>query len=183
MGADVLHRGLPSAPTVTNPVLLRVFGGRTVSELDDRRALRQAIIRIELFSQAPAATLERSSKSSEEAIGGRCPKGGISVEDDFAEGFALRSAEYYWRRLAKCYTHRAITELLSEALATLDAWQRTPIPKGKEPEYGSPQWKRYIAESDEDAGVLASRYWNPTTQKNVTRRYINMIRKQYRDAA
>jgi hypothetical protein len=147
-----------------------------MSEQDDRRALRVAIARITLLSQVPAATLERSSRSTDDEIGGRRPKGGIIAKDDFEPEFALKSSEYFVRRLRRCHTERAITELLTEALATLEAWQRAPIPKGQEPEYGSPQWKRYIAESTEDAGALATRF-------HCTRRYINLIRQAYRQEA
>jgi hypothetical protein len=147
-----------------------------MSELDDRRKLREVIVKIGLLSQVPAANLGRSSRSADDDIGGGRPSGGIVAKDDFAAEFALKSAEYFRRRLARCHTPRAVVELLAEAEATLEAWRRTPIPAGQEPEYGSPQWKRYIAESGEDTGVLATRF-------NCTRRYINKIRQQYRDAA
>jgi len=143
---------------------------------DDLYQLRQAIAKVSLLSQVPAASLETAAKSTDDDIGGRRPSGGIANKDDFQIGYALKSAEYFRRRLARARTPRAITELLSEAEATLEAWKRAPIPEGQPPEFGSPQWKRWIAESPLDGGELARTF-------SVTRQYIHQIRTQYRDAA
>lgn len=79
----------------------------------------------------------------------------------------------YWRdRYNGASGHITRQLVLSEAREALELARRAPIPAGQEPEYGSPQWKRFIAESSVDAGELARRF-------NVTRRYINMIRQQY----
>jgi hypothetical protein len=144
--------------------------------MTEREELLRAIAKIATFSQVPAANVGQSAKSADDDIGGRRPSGGIDRKDDFQTDFALKSADYFRRCLARCRTERAITELLIEAKATIEAWMHTPIPPGQEPEYGSPQWKRWIAESSEDAGTLARRF-------NCTRQYIYQIRRGYRDAA
>lgn len=147
-----------------------------MTELDDRRALREVIARIDLLSHVPAANMGRSSRSADDDIGGRRPSGGVVAKDDFAQEFALKSAEHFRRRLMRCHTPQAVTMLLDEARKCLESWKRMPIPDGQPPEFGSPQWKRYIAESVEDPGMLATRF-------HCTRRYINKIRQGYRDAA
>lgn len=96
-----------------------------------------------------------------------------------------RRTVWYFRRRLDARGGRGLPRELSggelaqirrELEETIEAWHRTPIPAGQEPEYGSAQWKRYIAESQEDSGSLATRF-------NVTRRYINKIRQQYRKMA
>jgi hypothetical protein len=116
----------------------------------------------------------------------RSQKAWDDFEDDLAAWKACyhrRTVSYFRRRLDRYVSDGELRQIQTELEETVTAWRRTPIPKGQEPEYGSAQWKRYIAESNEDAGTLASRYWNPATQKPVTRRYINKVRQQYREAA
>jgi hypothetical protein len=91
--------------------------------------------------------------------------------------------DFYRESFNRAQSHAARARVLQEAREALELARKTPLPVGQEPEVGSPQWKRYIAESDEDAGVLARRFWSPRTEKHVTRRYINMVRQQYREAS
>jgi hypothetical protein len=143
---------------------------------DDLAELRQAIMQIGMLSQVSAANLENNAKSTDDDIGGKRPSGGIVAKDDFAEGFALRSVEYFDRRLRRAHTARAVTELLAEAMATLEAWKRTPIPAGQPPALNDPQWKRWIAETDLPPRDLVRMF-------GVSRQYIHQVRKAYRDAA
>lgn len=107
---------------------------------------------------------------------------GVSVHGGEKDRAPARPVEKpmvdYWRdRYNRAGGPRTRRLVLTEAKEALELARRMPIPKGQEPEYGSPQWKRYIAESVEDTGALATRF-------NCTRRYINMIRRAYRkDAA
>jgi hypothetical protein len=144
-----------------------------MTELEE---LIQVINRIGMLSQVPAASLERSAPSTDDEIGGRRPKGGIIAKDDFEPDFALRSAEYFRRRLMRNSSPRAVTVLLAQARATLEAWRRMPVPKGQPPALGDPQWKRWVAESDLDTGELARKF-------SVSRQYIQRVRKAYREAA
>ena len=84
--------------------------------------------------------------------------------------------DYYRDCYQRALGYHSRRGVVIDAYAALKNARRAPIPSGQEPEYGSPQWKRYIAESREDAGVLAARF-------SVTRRYINMVRCDYREAA
>jgi hypothetical protein len=81
-----------------------------------------------------------------------------------------RTVSYYQGQLRRRGASQA---LLDDIRRTVGAWRRMSIPVGQPPEYGTPQWKRYIAESREDAGELARMF-------HVTRRYINQIRQNYR---
>lgn len=109
-------------------------------------------------------------------------RGGIDFIADITPEFRLKSHLYFQRRLERMVRAKKnhgsadLRRLLKEAEDALDAWQRTPIPMGQEPEYGSPQWKFYVAQSSEDAGRLAARF-------NVSRRYINKVRRQYSSKA
>jgi hypothetical protein len=84
--------------------------------------------------------------------------------------------DFYRESFNRAQSQAARARVLQEAREALELARRTPLPAGQEPEYGSPQWKRWIADSDEDVGKLATRW-------HVTRRYINMVRASYRDAA
>ena len=137
------------------------------------RAELQAIVyRIALKSHVGAASMDRVAKSTDDAIGGRRPSGGIVRKDDREPEFALKSAEYFAAKSKLCRTDDAISALLSEARKTLDAWERTPIPDGQEPEFGSPQWKRWVAESPLPHIEIARKF-------NVSRQYVFKIRQGY----
>lgn len=82
-------------------------------------------------------------------------------------------ADEYRRRFSNAKSQFTRRKVVLEAIQALQQARRAPLPVGMEPAYGSPQWKRYIGESTEDAGQLATRF-------HCTRRYINQIRAQYR---
>ncbi len=64
--------------------------------------------------------------------------------------------------------------LAKDCRDTVIAWKRAPMPVGQEPlSRADPNWKRFVAESTLDAGVLANRY-------DVTRQRIYQIRAAYR---
>jgi len=87
--------------------------------------------------------------------------------------YQRRTAEYFARQLERCESEYRLKMLVAEARETLEAWRRQPIPPGQPPEYGSPQWKRWIGESNKDAGELARLF-------GLTRQRIYQIRKGYR---
>lgn len=146
----------------------------------------ELLARLELVSHAPTVNLSPTKgPSSDEDIGGKRPPGTDREHPDgsnlaevsaFLDSYHRRTVGYYRRRVAKCETREQREALRLELVGTIEAWLRAPLPVGQEPEYGSPQWKRYVAESREDPGVLATRFF-------VTRRYINKVRQQYRQAA
>lgn len=139
---------------------------------DARAELEHVVLQIAMVSHVSAASLEPSSKSSDEDIGGKRPPGGVDWQGDREPDYRQKSAAYFVRRLRD---HPAQVDLLLvEARGCLDAWRRTLIPEGQEPEFGSPQWKRWVAESLEDGGSLARRF-------NVSRQYIWEVRRAYRD--
>ena len=145
------------------------------------RAELQAIVyRIALKSQKPAAQLERVSRSTDGSIGGNRPSGGTNWHDDHCRGcdeckgdYMLKSAEYFARRARE---GARVEDLLAEAKAALRAYERTPLPKRSEPEYGSPQWKRWVAESDLPNIDIARKF-------NVSRQYVHEVRQNYGKAA
>lgn len=98
-------------------------------------------------------------------------------EDELAAWKACyhrRTVRYFRRRLERCVSDGELRQIRLELEETIAAWSRTPIPLGQEPEFGSAQWKRYVAESPADAGTLATRFF-------CTRRYINKVRQAMRE--
>lgn len=144
--------------------------------------LRRQLAALELVSHAPTRNYEgEGALSTAEDIGGRCPTGGDqellgnATSDEraaFRESHYRRTVLYFRREIGRARTVDDLVGLRSEVEAAVEAWRRAPLPGGQEPEYGSPQWKRWIAESNEDAGRLADRF-------NLTRRRINQIRQEY----
>lgn len=141
--------------------------------------IRSLVVKIAMKSHVSAANPGNSSPSTDDDIGGRRPPGGINHREDreaALEGYWLKSADHFQTRLNRILrngrSEHELTVLRNAARETLTAWERTPLPSGQEPEYGSPQWKRWVAESGEDSGELARRF-------NVSRRYINRVRKDY----
>lgn len=95
------------------------------------------------------------------------------------EAKSLRES-YHGKTLAYFRAKRARNgdsdALLAEIRETTEAWLVVKIPKGQPPAITDPQWKRYIAESPEGSGVLATRF-------SVTREYIRQVRRAYRGEA
>lgn len=142
--------------------------------------LRRVVIQIAVKSHVSAAQVGRSTPSTDEDIGGKRPPGGTSGADDWSvdsEGYWLKSADYFQEQLDKIMRNGRsplrLRALLDEAQETLKRWTTLHIPEGQEPEYGSPQWKRYVAESSESGGSLARRF-------NCSREYIRQVRLDYR---
>src|SRR2546423_46050 len=115
-----------------------------------------------MCSHVSAKNLEPSARDAGEDIGGNRPSGGIDRREDrqpyepepAQPERLLRSADHFRRELAR---GRNQFDILEHAKASLEAWKRQP-PPGDDPEYGTPQWKRFIAESPESHGALATRY-------------------------
>lgn len=167
---------------------MRFRGGRVIDH-SALQTLRQLVAELALISHAPTSNYgNRQPVDSGEDIGGKRPPGSdrempnrrdMDEMTAFLASYHRRTPEYFRQELDRCSTVERLEELVVEAREALDAWRRAPIPPGQEPEYGSPQWKRFIAESSEDAGTLASRYWNPTTGRQITRQYIHKVRRDY----
>jgi hypothetical protein len=155
--------------------------------------LRQYVAKLSLISHVAGTSYDaKTARSTSESIGGNRPPGGDMDRpcrpradvgeqawvayrqelDAWKDSYWRRTPDYFRREFAKCFTVARLCELRDEARDTLKAWRRQPLPLGQEPEYGSPQWKRSVAESREDSGRLADRF-------NVTRRRINQIRQEY----
>lgn len=151
--------------------------------------LRQTIAELDLVSHISAISLDTSGRDTSDDIGGRRPTGatgdGRKSRDrsengggSFYEGpheFPLKSADHFRKRASKAFSEHAMQKVLDDARASLEAWKRRPLPTG-EPEYGSPQWKHWVAQSPLPDGDIARKF-------NVSRQYVNRIRTQYRDAA
>jgi hypothetical protein len=138
---------------------------------------------LDLVSHVPAAQSIEGGRSAEGDIGGNRPPGGVDRKEDRQPSDPkrnadkperlLRSADHFMRRIAKARSEHTLGLILEDAEASLDAWKRQPAPdKSNEPKYGTPQWKRYIAESAEKPNVLAKRF-------GVTRQYIEKVRREY----
>ncbi len=164
------------------------------------RELRQLIARLELISHVSGSAYDgRAPRATDDEPGGQRPPGGrrdrprhpgplpgsdaLDSElqayqerrdewDAWLISYQRRTPEYFQRQLEDCHTAWRVEKLVTEARETLEAWHRQPMPRGVEPEFGSPQWKRWIAESSLNGGELARKF-------NVTRQYIYKIRRGY----
>ena len=139
---------------------------------EDLHELRQLIARLHLMSHVASVNLDGGSPSSEDK-GGRRPPGGIDRRDDAADGYMLKSAQFFERRLAGARSDRAVALILADARLALEAWTKTPLPAlSLHPPMDHPQWKRWIACSSLPDPELARLY-------GVSRAYIRQVRIQY----
>lgn len=153
--------------------------------------LRQTLAELELLSEVSAASLGPSSKSSDEEIGGKRPPGGIdkradgTYDDDHEViPIAFKSLDHFKKRVERAEVRSQLEEdvdldqelesILSDAQSALEAWKqpRRWQPGDPELEFGSTEWKRHVAESEESGGKLAAKW-------NCSRQYISQIRRQY----
>jgi len=138
-------------------------------------SLGQVLAELEMCSHVSAVNLEPSSRDAGEDIGGKRPPGGIDRKEDHQPRESgeriLRSADYFRRQLKR---GRPEGFVLADAEAALNAWRYQPMPR--EPEYGSPQWKRWVAESPLSHGEIARKF-------NCKRAYVQQVRKVYGVAA
>jgi hypothetical protein len=137
--------------------------------------IRQALAELELISQVNAMNLAPSGRDAGEDIGGKRPPGGVDYQGDRELDYPQKSIEHFRRRLRRIRATWQLELLLEDARSSLAAARRQPAPTG-EPEYGTPQWKRWVAESPLPSVEIARKY-------NVSRQYICRLRLLYRDAA
>lgn len=151
------------------------------------RELRQAIAELSLISHASTGAYDgKITADTGEDIGGKRPPGGDvdrpgrSADMDeraaWLVSYQRKTPDFFRREREKCQTDGRLIALRDECRTVIEAWRRQPMPAGQPPEFGSPQWKRWVAESDKDGGELARLF-------NTTRQYIHQIRKDYRVAA
>lgn len=153
--------------------------GETRLESVERR-LRQVLAELELVSHVPAVNLDPLTReTSGEGIGGKRPPGGIDRRDDRRDDddhhHPQKSVDHFRRRLAHARTDEQRALILTDAEAALAAWKRQPA-ASTEPAYGSPQWKRWVAESKLSHQQVADKF-------GISRSYVAKVRKQYREAA
>lgn len=132
--------------------------------------LRQILANLEMMSQVDAVNLAPSPRNADEDVGGKRPPGGIDRKGDREPDYPQKSADHFHRRLNGARTQPQVDAILTDAEQALNAWRNQAVPK--DPEYGSPQWKKYVAASTLTHGELAKRF-------NVKRSYIQQIRREY----
>lgn len=146
--------------------------------------IRRIVLRIGLVSHAGAAQLGRSSKGTDDDIGGRRPSGGIEKHDEYCRGckdcdgtFALKSAEHFQRKLQRCNTAFQLQRLRDEAQAAWEAWSHTPAPKPADldpiRDRGTFYWKCAIADDDRPLETVKTFYM-------VSRATVYRYRAKYR---
>jgi hypothetical protein len=134
---------------------------------------------LELISNVSAASLERSSGDSQEDVGGKRPPGGTDRQGDREPDYPQKSAGYIRRRIKHAAQRGVDAELdaiIREGHEARDTCRRQPEPAGIEPERGTLQWKRMIANSPERNDVLASRH-------QIKKRTVYLLRQKYGDEA
>ena len=142
------------------------------------RELRQVLAELELISQVSASTPGSGGGDQGEDIGGKRPPGGLDRAgdrpDDHEHIYPQKSYEYFRRRVGRIRSQWQAERLLEQARESLEASRRQPRPSDR-PELSSPQWKRWVAESDLPPREIARVY-------NVSRSYVERIRARYRAA-
>jgi hypothetical protein len=143
-------------------------------EVEVPKELCDLLAQLEVVSQVSASQLGASRNGSEEDIGGKRPPGGEEYwrwwHADDAD-YPQKSLRYFRKRIERVRDPATFQDIIVEARAALEACRRAPAPS-EEPEYGTPQWKRWVAESEEPPAKLAYRF-------NVSRQYIEKVRANY----
>ena len=144
--------------------------------------LLQAIAELSLISHASTQQFdgERGGNSTED-IGGKRPPGGdmdrpgrdASTDERMAwfSSYQRKTPAYFRRELERCKTVEQLECLGRECREVIRAWKVGPLGGAEPKSRHDPRWKRWVFESEADAGVLAHQF-------GVTRRYINKIRQQ-----
>lgn len=136
------------------------------------RELRRSVLKLTLISHANPANLDPSHGTTTESKGGKRPPGGIDRFGDYQLSYRQKSADHFVHQLRYVRTVEDLEQLAQDAHDAVDAWKRTLIPEGQPPEYGTPQWKRWVAHSPLGTGELARRF-------SVSRQYILRIKRDY----
>lgn len=110
--------------------------------MNPRQELVGIIAELTLISHVPAVNLNPQPPATDDAVGGRRPPGGIEREDDRTDGFDLKSADHFTRRLERARSDRAVELILIDARRALRAWRRTPVTGRPLP--GTPFFRRWI---------------------------------------
>ena len=114
-----------------------------------RVELEQIIARLKVMSHVPSGFKDgKTSRSTDEAVGGRRPNGGVDRKDDRQEDWALKSAEHYQARLKHAHTEGIVLLILRDARRTLRAYTHTPVPVSADPKPGDPLFMRWLAKQD-----------------------------------
>jgi hypothetical protein len=140
-----------------------------------RHELGQVLLELELVSHVSASRPDSSGRDQGEDIGGKRPPGGIDRRGDREVDYPQKSVEHFRRRLRRAHSDWQLELILEDAKKALQAHRRQPAPTS-EPEYGTPQWKRWVAESNLASSEIARKYC-------VSGQYVRRIRAIYRDAA
>jgi hypothetical protein len=130
--------------------------------------LRQLLLELRMVSQVSAAR-PGSSRSSDQEIGGKCPPGGLDYEGDREIDYLAKSPDYFVRRLQQ--PNVDLERLTDEPSKALNAYKRRPALTG-EPEWGTSEWKRFVAESELSSAELARKY-------NCSTTWIYKVRRDY----
>jgi hypothetical protein len=139
------------------------------------RGVRSRLATLETVSHSPTQNWGQRILA---AAGSGAPTGGDGEHPSapewaaFAESYHRRTVSYFRRQIAGCRTVARLVEIREEIDSAIGCWRRMPLPAGQEPEYGSPQWKRWVAESDLSHGEIARRFM-------VSRSYIQKVRREY----
>lgn len=141
-----------------------------------RQEILLCVARLSTMSHVSAAS-QNGSRSSDDDIGGRRPRGGIDIRDDKDPEFDLKSAEHFLRRLARAHSELALQAILSDAQKAIRAWTHTPVPKNpspeQEPDPRTYRWYCKVADDDRPIGVLVKHY-------SIDRATVYRIREKYR---
>jgi hypothetical protein len=149
-----------------------------------RAQLQQVVVELTMVSHAPTPKYDKAGGPDQgDDIGGRRPPGSnrehprkrdVQEFQDFLACYQRRTPEYFRSQARRCRTVQQLEALVVEARGVVEAWRRMPIPQGQEPEYGTPQWKRFVAESSLSHAELARRF-------HVTPSYIAKVRRAMRE--
>lgn len=115
------------------------------------------LAKMSVLSEVAAATTGDIVHGGEQSGAPRGPK--LSMADEFRA------------RYNGAYSDRGRREVIEAAQLAYDRAKRMRLPKGKEPEFGSPLWKFWAAQQP-DALEVVRRF-------GVSRQYMARLREQY----
>lgn len=146
-----------------------------------RLGLANLIHRLEVISEVSAVNLEpMPPDGSENSKGGNRPSGGVDRKADRSPEFALKSAEHFKRRAARCHTDRDYDLVIADVQAAIRANTHSPLPsKDPLPHEGlfRRHLERVIKENEQQPESKRESDQHIAWRLGIDRSYVGKVRR------
>jgi len=148
------------------------------------KQLAQVLLELSMVSHVSGTSTDSSGGGdSSDDIGGKRPPGGIDHKGDRSDAFRQKSADFFVQRYAGLVkgvsrmsdevVEAIRDEILLEAESSLKDWRKTPEVAGKDPDWGTWEWKCRVADDPRPSRVVAGHY-------GISHVSVIRYRKQYK---